>query len=530
MLGKNPGFSIVAVLTLALGIGANTAIFSIVDSLLLRPLPVKDPQQLAVLAFRQSHGPLRVETSIADFRDISDQTTTAFSAVSAYQLSLDGLSVNGKSADRIVTNYVPGNFFSMLGLQPQLGRLFLASEGDTAGANPVIVLSHAYWKTHFAGDPRIVGGKVDVNGHPMTVVGVTPPSFHGIYAFVDIQAYLPLGMLTIEGSSDFMINRQMRNLNVLGRLRPGTTFSQAQAVLSVVAGRLARQYPNDDKELSIEAYPELRARPNPDPKNQLAIIGSLFLGLAILVLLLACANVTNILLVRATVREREMAIRSALGAARISLIRQLMTESIILALAGGLAGILLGSWASSALGSIQLATDLPVRLDFGLDWRVFGYAFAAALLTGVVVGIFPALRASRSNLNEVLHQSGRGVVTGKNRFRNVLVMAQVGGSLMLLIVAGLFTRSLGAVQAKDIGFDPRHLLNASMDPAQIGYNEAQGRAFYENLLNRVRALPASSRRARRTPSPWVITPTQTTSPSKATNPPPANPHLISSIT
>jgi predicted permease len=148
----------------------------------------------------------------------------------------------------------------------------------------------------------------------------------------------------------------------------------------------------------------------------------------------------------------------------------------------------LGSWASSALGSIQLATDLPVRLDFGLDWRVFGYAFAAALLTGVV-GIFPALRASRSNLNEVLHQSGRGVVTGKNRFRNVLVMAQVGGSLMLLIVAGLFTRSLGAVQAKDIGFDPRHLLNASMDPAQIGYNEAQGRAFYENLLNRVRALP-----------------------------------------
>jgi hypothetical protein len=207
-----------------------------------------------------------------------------------------------------------------------------------------------------------------------------------------------------------------------------------------------------------------------------------------------------------------------------------MTESIILALAGGLAGILLGSWASSALGSIQLATDLPVRLDFGLDWRVFGYAFAAALLTGVVVGIFPALRASRSNLNEVLHQSGRGVVTGKNRFRNVLVMAQVGGYLMLLIVAGLFTRSLGAVQAKDIGFDPRHLLNASMDPAQIGYNEAQGRAFYENLLNRVRALPASSRRARRTPSPWVITPTQTTSPSKATNPPPANPHLISSIT
>jgi predicted permease len=442
-----------------------------------------------VLGFRQKNGPLDASASIADFRDIRDQTKSVFSGMTAYQLGLDGLSTNGK-AERIVTNYVPGDFFAVLGLQPAIGRLFLPAEGATPGADPVIVLGHSYWEQRFAGDASVVGTKVDVNGHPMTVVGVAPAAFHGLFAFLDTQVYLPLGMEIIEGSSpDFMTNRQFRNLNVFARLRPDTTLPQAQAVLAVVGQRLSKQYPAEDKDLGIEVYPEVRSRPNPDPKNQLAVIGSLFLGLAILVLLLACANVTNILLVRATVREREMAIRMALGAGRMSLIRQLMTESVILALAGGLAGMVLGAWASSLLGSIRLGTDLPIRLDFGVDWRVFCYAFGAALVTGLFVGIFPALRASRGNLNEVLHQSGRGVITGRNRFRNVLVMAQVGGSLMLLIVAGLFTRSLGAVQGRDLGFDPSHVLNATMDPNQIGYTTAQGQIFYDNLLRQVRAIP-----------------------------------------
>ncbi|MGC1170613.1 MAG: FtsX-like permease family protein, partial [Candidatus Acidiferrales bacterium] len=226
-----------------------------------------------------------------------------------------------------------------------------------------------------------------------------------------------------------------------------------------------------------------------DPNNTVLTVGGLFLGLAGMVLLLACVNVANILLVRATVREREMAIRAALGAARIRLIRQLLTESIVLALLGGVAGMLLGFWGSSALGSINIQTDLPINFDFGFDWRVFAYATAAALVTGIVVGIVPAVRASRGNLSAILHEGGRGVVGGKNRLRTTLVVAQVAGSLMLLVIAGLFTRSLSKAQRTDLGFDPNHVVNLVMDPNEIGYNQAQTRDFYKSLLARVGTLP-----------------------------------------
>jgi putative ABC transport system permease protein len=297
-------------------------------------------------------------------------------------------------------------------------------------------------------------------------------------------------MLPIEGqAADFMTNRQIRGTPVLARLRPGTTLAQAQAVLAIVSQRLSQEHPDADKDLSVQAFPELRARPNPDPNNTVLVVGGLFLGLAGMVLLLACVNVANILLVRATVREREMAIRAALGAARHRLIRQLMTESIVLALLGGVAGILLGIWGSSMLASVNIQTDLPVNFDFGFDWRVFAYATAAALVTGVVVGIVPAIRASRGNLSAILHEGGRGVVGGKNRLRTTLVVAQVAGSLMLLVIAGLFTRSLSKVQRTDLGFNPDHVLNLAMDPNEIGYNPAQTRDFYKNLLGRVRSIP-----------------------------------------
>jgi len=286
-----------------------------------------------------------------------------------------------------------------------------------------------------------------------------------------------------------MTNRQLRNLPVLGRLRPGTGLQEAQASLSVIGRRLSQQYPEADKDLSLQVYPELRARPQPDPDNTLLVISGLFLSLTALVLLLACVNVANILLVRATVREREMAIRAALGAARFRLVRQLLTESILLALLGGIAGIFLGYWGSSALASLNFQTDLPVHLDFGFDWRVFGYATAAALLTGIIVGLVPAIRASRGNLAAILHEGGRGVVGGKNRLRTGLVVAQVAGSLVLLIIAGLFTRSLGKAQNTNLGFDPDHVLNLTMDPVEIGFNQQQTRDFYKNVLTRVSSLP-----------------------------------------
>jgi predicted permease len=489
MLMKNPGFLIVAVITLALGIGANTAIFSMVDAFLLRPLPVKDPAPITVLAFQQKQGNFLTQFSLADYRDIRDQSTGVFSDVFAYQFGLDGLSVDGK-ADRVMTNYVTGNYFSSLGLKPALGRLILPSEGDVPGADPVMVLGYSYWQTRFGGDPGIIGRKVSVDGQPITIVGVAPKDFVGVYPILSVQGYLPMGMATIAGNpSDFMTNRQIRNVPILARLRPGTSIQQAQAALAVISQRLAQEYPETHKNLSMRAFRELEARPNPDPNHTVFVVGGLFLGLAVMVLLLACVNVANILLVRSTVREREMAIRAALGAARIRMIRQLLTESVLLALLGGVAGVLLGYWGSSALGSVNVQTDLPIHFDFGFDWRIFSFATAAALLTGIIVGIVPAVRASRGNLSAILHEGGRGVVGGKNRLRSALVVVQVAGSLMLLIIAGLFTRSLAQAQRTDLGFKPDHVLNLIMDPNEIGYNQSQTRDFYKNLLQRVRALP-----------------------------------------
>jgi len=491
MLRKSPAFTAVAVLTLALGIGANTAIFSIIDSMLLRPLPVKAPEQLTVLAFRQGHGPLLTQFSLPDLRDICAQTTDAFSDMLGYMVAFDGLSLEGKG-DRILTNYVTGNYFSMLGIKPYLGRLILPSEGQTSGADSVLVLSYSYWKTRFGGDPTIIGKNVLLNGHPVAVIGVAPPGFYGVHPLANVQGYVPFGMVaTYEFGwpNDLMVNRILQNLHVLGRLKPGISLPNAAAALNVVAGRLSAQYPDTDRGMALSVYGERFARPDPGTSGTLTRVAGLFLVLVTLVLLLACANVANILLVRATVREREMAVRAALGAGRSRLIAQLLTESILLAFLGGIAGIFLGLGGSRALAAIPLHMFIPVHLDFGLDWRIFAYGFSAALLTGILVGLVPAQRACHRQLNDVLHESSRSVTGGKNRLRSGLVVLQVAGSLMLLVIAALFIESLTNVQHTDLGFDPHNVVNLTMDPSEAGYDETRALAFYKSLLDRVSALP-----------------------------------------
>ena len=483
---SSPGFTAAAVLTLALGIGANTAIFSVVDSFLLRPLPVADPGQITVLDSPQKQGFALPLFSIPDYRDLCVQAGTVFSGMFSYLSRFDGLSVNGK-AERIRASYVSGNFFSTLGIQPAQGRFILPSEGETAGADPVMVLSYNYWKRRFGGDPEIVGTKVSVDGHPVTIVGVAPEGFYGTNVLVAQQAYLPLGMAVFGQAPDFMANRGSRLVYVGARLQPGRSFQQAQASLDVVARRLSQQYSDTDKDLAIEVFPELRARPIPQAGRLMVVIAGLFLGLTAIVLLLACVNVANIMLVRSTTREREMATRAALGAPRSRLVRQLLTESMLLALAGGAAGILLGYSGSRALGSVDLHANLSFRV--GLDWRVLAYALGAAILTGLIVGTVPALRAARGDLSAILRSGGRGMIGAHQRLRCALVVAQVGGSLMLLIIAGLFVRSLGAAQQTKLGFDPSHVLNLGMDPKEIGYSAAQNRAFYKTLIDDVRALP-----------------------------------------
>jgi predicted permease len=490
MLAKSPGFTVAAILTLALGIGANATIFSMVNTLLLRPLPVNDPGQIQDLFPQQKNDTPLVQFSIPNFRDIRSQSTGVYSDVIAHTYGIDGLAVNGKS-DRVVTEYVSGNFFSMFGLKPALGRLLLPSEGETPMADPVIVLSYSYWKTRFGGSPGVVGRQVSVDGHSMTVVGVAPEGFTGLNPFVSIQAYMPLAMMPIAGyPADIVSNRQNRTVFVMARLEQGATIKKAQAELDLIGRRLSEQYPSENKDLRIQAFPEVRGRIGPDPKNRTLVASVLFQGLATLVLLLACANVANLLLVRATIREREMAIRAALGAERSRLISQLLTESVMLALGGGLGGLLLGKIGAWSIGSIPLGLDIATQPRFSFDWRVFTFGIAAALVTGIIVGIVPAVRASRGNLAQVLHEGGRTVAGGKQRLRNALVAIEVSASLMLLIIAGLFTRSLKATErVNDLGFDTDHVVNFSMDPNEIGYNTEKSRQFYKSLISRVRELP-----------------------------------------
>ena len=492
MLRKSPGFTTVAVLTFAVGIGANTAIFSLVDCLVLRPLPVERPGDVVFLMSQKGHSPSTL-FSYPDFMDIQKQTADAFADVSAVGIfGMDGLAVDGESQS-MWSSYVTGNFFRLLGLKPALGRLILPSEDGVAGADPVLVLSYAYWKSRFNGDPGVIGKKASVNGVPMTIVGVAPAGFHGLTSLMDFQGYIPLGMATAvkDVSKDFLTSRAKAGVGLVARLRTGVPLQQAQTALSVVAQRLSQQYAATDAKMVLSVLHLGPAAMMVDPANPetLPLVSSVFLILPASLLVLVCMNIANLLVVRAATRQREAAVRAALGATRGRLVRQLITESLLLALLGCGSGIILGFGGSRALSSIPLHTSVPIVLDFRFDWRVFAYALGAAILTGVLVGIVPALRAARGNVSEILHEGGRTSTAGGHRLRSALVAAQVVGSLMLLIVAGLFVRSLEKAQHTNLGFDPNHVLNLTIDPHEAGYDETQAREFFHTLLDQARSLP-----------------------------------------
>jgi len=494
MLRKSPGFTAVAVLSLGLGIGANTAIFSVVDCLVFRPLPVEHPGDVVFLtSARNGYRPTTV-FSYPDSLEIQKQTADAFSDIAAVGMfAMDGLTVDGKS-QQMWPLYVTGNFFRLLGLKPALGRLFLPSEGSVAGADPVLVLSYPYWKSRFNGDPSIIGKNVSVNGHPMTIIGVAPEAFHGITSLMDFQGYIPIAMGAAlkDVPKDFFGSRENAEIALIARPRPGISLSQAQAVLNIVAQRLSQQYATTNAKMSIRVLHLGPAGLAVDPSNPdtLAIVSAIFLTLAASVLVLACMNIANLFFVRAAARQREMALRAALGATRVRLVRQLLTESVLLALLGCVAGLALGLGGSRVFSSIPLHTSFPIILDFPFDWRVFAYALAAAILTGAMVGVAPALRAARGDMNQTLQAGGRTSTAGGHRLRSTLVAAQVGGSLTLLVVAGLFVRSLENAQHTDLGFDPNHVLNLTIDPHEAGYDETMARDFFKTLLDRSRSLPA----------------------------------------
>ncbi len=490
MLLKSPGFTIVAVLTLALGIGANTAIFSLGNVFMFRPLPVKDADRLTVVTVQNKADADPGQLSYLDFQDYK-KGADVFTEMTFYDLNLAGIGYQGH-ADRTIMAYVPSNFFTMLGIRPALGRLIAPGEGDEPKTGPVVVLGHSYWMKRFGGDPGLIGRSVTLDGQMVTVIGVVPEEFHGPYNIVELDAYAPIGMYGIaSGNSSFFTERRDTELRVLAKLKPGKTIQQAEAALKVIAQRLAKQYPEADQGQIARVFPERLARPEPSAADSMPLVTTVFLTMVGLVLLVACFNVANLLLARAAAREKEIAVRAAMGAGRIRLMRQLLTESILLAIAGAVGGALLDNWAVRGLESLRPLGDFPLRLAFTFDWRVFSYVAGVALAAGIVAGLAPALRVSRTNLNETLREGGRGLVgdTRRHWLRNGLVIAQVAGSLVVLVAAGLFTRSLTNAESIDLGYDPHHVLNVSLDPKLQGYDQPRAEAFFHELVSRAKLLP-----------------------------------------
>ena len=493
MLLKSPGFTVIAVLALGLGIGANTAIFSVFNGMLWRPLPVKDPQQIVCL-LSKSRIDMVFPTPLS-YPDVQDyrQLNRVFSDVAAYTPRPVNFGAEGRP-ERAWAEMVSGNYFAMLGVEAVRGRTFASDEGVVPGKDPLMVLSYKYWQKRFGGDAAIVGHTVQVNKHAFTIIGVAPESYRGAYYFLEPDFYLPLTTMGLLDASqaDMLNKRSSAFLRVLGRLQPGVTPGQAMAAAEPLDRRLAQEYPDDHKSVSLLVLPELNARPEPGLGGFMSTFALIFMLLVGLVLLIACANVANLILARANGRRKEFATRTALGASRGRMMRQLMTETVLLSAFGGILGLLFARWAALGLMSIRIPTDVPVRLfDLRLDWHIFTFAFLAALMTGMVAGLVPSLQASRTNLADTLKAGGRsgGASSGHHLFRNALVVSQVAVSLILLACTGFFVRSLQNSSHVDMGFRVDHTLMLSMDVGLQGYTEEHGQQFYKQIGERVRALP-----------------------------------------
>lgn len=476
MLLKRPGFTLIAIITLALGIGANAAIFSVVNAVLLRPLPFKEPERLVLL--RETKVPQFPEFAVspANFLDWQKQNTT-FERLVAMRPAALNLTGTG-DPERLRGLSVTEGMVAMLGIQPQLGRGFLPEEHQPGKSN-VVLLSHDLWQRRFGGDPQIVNQTLVLDGQSFTVTGVMPATFH--FWERDTELWTPISFTPQQAQ-----NRGGHNLSlVVGQLKPGVTFEQARAEMVTIAGRLAAQYPDVIAGWNVMLMPLLdftvrRIKP--------ALL--VLLAAVAFVLLIACANVANLLLARAAGRQKELAIRTAMGAGRGRVVRQLLTESMMLSLAGGAAGLLLATWGTRLLLALA-PPGLPRLSDVSLDGRVLAFTALVTLLTGAIFGLIPAWQATKTNLNETLKDAGRGSTEGGRQFvRNGLVVLEVAAALVLLVGAGLMIKSFWRLQQVDPGFNPDKAMIATVSLPKRKYPEEQQQvAFFQQLLEKVRTLP-----------------------------------------
>jgi len=487
---KSPVLSGLAVLSLALGIGANTTIFSVTNALLLQTLPVEEPDRLLGLFTTDKKNPGFNPLSHANWKDYGKEADL-FEGILGYDWTPMSLKTTGE-AQRVFGQLVSGNYFELLGVKAALGRTFGPPEDEVLGRDPVVVLSHGFWTRHCGADPAIVGRTLTLNGATFTVVGVTPEAFTGLDVGVRPEVWVPMAMnRQVKTGTNWYEERRGLFVFTMGRLKRGVTREQGLAQLTAIAQRLEKDYPDDNRGRSITVVPLREAQVNPNARGGVVTATSLLMTVVGLVLLIACANVSNLLLGRALQRRREIAVRLAIGASRGRLVRQLLTESMALALPAAGFGILIAHWARGALLGLLPAFPVTLALHLDLDSRVFFFTLTVALASGVLFGLLPALQASKPDVVDALKDQDRTRGVAHRRFgvRDFLVVGQVALSVIALVGAGLFLRSLEATAKADPGFEASKLLTVGFDLDLQGYNPERGQAFLRQLQERVTALP-----------------------------------------
>jgi predicted permease len=500
MLIKNPGFSAIAILSLALGIGANTTIFTIVNAVLLHPLPVKDISQLAQVDTIDT----KTHVTTANFTKLGMsypncqdyvRQNQVFSGlvcwVGPFPLTWSG----GTEPKQVLGQMVSANYFDTLGLNPSLGRFFLPDEDTKPGGNNVAVLSYNLWVNKFGSDPNVIGKVITLNATPFTIIGVGPRAFKGVFTFGNAEeVWFPISMYpqVLAGFfKEFFNDRRFLTTTVFGRLKDGVTLSSAEASLKTIASQLEKAYPKDNASRSVALTPLADAAVGVNNHDQFVLIGGLMMGIVGLVLLIACVNVANLLLAQAARREKELTLRAALGASGSRVFRQLLTESLVLAVIAGIVGMAIAYGGRALLWSFRPPFILNGDVDISFDSHVLLFTLGISVLTAVLVGLAPAIKLARPNLIEVLKVGGRGgsVSWARNRFRSALVVVEIALALVALVGAGLFVRSMQNAQRVDPGFESKNLFVFAFDLGALHYEEGRGQQFYRSAIERAEASP-----------------------------------------
>ena len=490
-LRRTPGLTAFVVITIALGIGMTATPFSMLDALIFRPYPVPHPGDVVTLV-STSHDNAFDSFSYREYLDIRDKTKSYDGVIANGALGAVGFSADPGATPRVRGGMlVSGNYFQVLGVEPRLGRGFREAEDEVPGRDAVVVLGPDFWKNEFGSDPSVVGRRIRLNGTDFTVIGVAPETFPGMQIFLRPDFYMPLAMarvFSINPMKDFFVDRDDRELSVKARLKPGTTQRQAQSELAVLARDFEREYPKMSRDRGAAVRTQFEMRTRDDDVNWK--FGVIFTGLALAVLLVACTNVAGLLLSRARTRTREIAVRLALGAGRFRLIRMLLAESLVLACLGGLGGIVVGDASITFLSTFRIPTELPITIPFRMDTRVLLASLTLSVLSALLCGFAPALQSTNVDLVNGL-KSADVEVPGRKRLwgRNVLVVAQVSTSLMLLAASFLMYRGFHQSLREGTGFAKDHLVMARFDPRLMQYNASQTREFYKLLAERVRETP-----------------------------------------